>query len=415
MDFGLAIIFLTALIFFIYFFFTNPARRTPLLRILATTAALVLLGYIGVVALFLLLFSGIKEVYLSVTIILWLELLCVVLLLIWRREKLKTLGKPLLAVFLLCAISSGGYYFWEVQQDKIPVLRDRNLDLSRYEPFAQGSKLARLGNPAHFKIKGDPPRLDGALALYPIMAAFVEATYPPGDYKYPENNDKSPVRMRNTPGAYQALIDGETDIIFCAAPSKEQIATAQKAGVELKLTPIGKEAFVFFVNSQNPVQGLTVEQIQDIYTGKITNWQAVGGKNDRIKAFQRNAGSGSQSALERLMAGKKLIDPPTEERSGSMGGIVNMTADYKNHTNALGFSFRYFTTEMFTSKEIRLLAINGVLPDKETIRNGSYPLTAEIYAITAGSKNPQVQPVIDWILSEEGQKLIEDTGYVRIK
>ncbi len=386
--------------------------RAWLLRALLTLAVIILFGYAGLGIFIIFALSGQKTFYLLIAFLFWLLLLYIFLTIIWRRDRFKRQRKYLFAIFLLCTLTIGGYYMWELQQEKIPVLRDRAIELTQYEPFKKSAKLARLEAPARFKITENLPRLDGAIALYPIMAAFVEATYPTGDYSEPQSDGKKLLRMRNTPGAYQALIDGEVDIIFVAAPSAAQKEAARKAGVQLKMTPIGKEAFVFFVNSQNPVTGLTVAQIQNIYSGNITNWQAVGGKNDRIKAFQRNAGSGSQSALERLMQGKPLMRPPIEERPGGMGGIVEMTADYKNHYNALGFSFRYFTAEMFTSNQIRLLAINDVPPNKDTIRNGSYPLTAEFYAVTAGSKNPQVQPFIDWMLSDEGQELIEKTGYV---
>lgn len=138
---------------------------------------------------------------------------------------------------------------------------------------------------------------------------------------------------------------------------------ARRAAKELHLTPIGREAFVFFVNSRNPVEGLTVEQIQGIYTGQITNWNQVGGKNQPIRPFQRLENSGSQSALLRLMDGLPLIEPEKEDRVGGMGGIIQQVASYRNYKNSIGFSFRFYASEMAANDQIRLLAPGWRIPN----------------------------------------------------
>ena len=223
--------------------------------------------------------------------------------------------------------------------------------------------------------------------------------------------------------AYERLITGRTDLIFAAAPSQEQLEMARRAAKELHLTPIGREAFVFFVNSRNPVEGLTVEQIQGIYTGQITNWNQVGGKNQPIRPFQRLENSGSQSALLRLMDGLPLIEPEKEDRVGGMGGIIQQVASYRNYKNSIGFSFRFYASEMAANDQIRLLALDGVSPTKESIRDGSYPISDSFFAITAApigapdprESNPKLNAFLDWILSEQGQQIVEDSGYVSIR
>ena len=191
-----------------------------------------------------------------------------------------------------------------------------------------------------------------------------------------------------TVDAYERLISGETDLIFAAAPSQKQLDLAERRGMELHLTPVGREAFVFFVNSKNPVEGLTVEQVQGIYSGTITSWSQVGGKNQSIRPFQRMEDSGSQSALLRLMEGLPLIEPEQEDRVADMGGIISQVADYRNYQNAIGFSFRFYSTQMVQNGDIRLLALNGVFPTKETIRDGSYPIASDFYAVTDGGLQP---------------------------
>ena len=211
-------------------------------------------------------------------------------------------------------------------------------------------------------------------------------------------------------------------MIFAAAPSQDQLDMAEEAGVELHLTPIGKEAFVFFVNSRNPVTNLSVEEIQGIYTGEITNWSQVGGNRQSIRPFQRAENSGSQSALLRLMEGLPLLEPEEEERIAGMGGIIREVASYRNYQNAIGFSFRFYATEMVQNGDIRLLALNGVEPTRESIRNESYPITSAFYAVTASrvgeppleERSEAAIALLQWILSQEGQELVERTGYVPI-
>ena len=129
----------------------------------------------------------------------------------------------------------------------------------------------------------------------------------------------------------------------------------------MEFLEIGKEAFVFFVNSKNSLDNLSVDEVVKIYSGKITNYKEVGGKNAKILAFQRDKNSGSQTMLEKIMAGKKLMQAPATNVVGDMVGIVKSVGTYKNYKNALGFSFFYFTKEMVKNSDIKLLKINGCL------------------------------------------------------
>jgi phosphate transport system substrate-binding protein len=223
------------------------------------------------------------------------------------------------------------------------------------------------------------------------------------------------VTFSRTIEAYQRLIDGEIDIFFGLQPSRQQIEAAAEKGVVFSLTPIAKEAFVFFVNKDNPVSSLTVEQIQDIYQKKITNWKNVGGKAERIRPFQRNENSGSQTIMLARVMGEKPLPPPLrEEYLSDMGAVINQVAIYRNYTSSIGYSFRFFATGMSPNENIRLLDINGITPSVENIQNGSYPFTVDVYAVTAGSTNENTQKLIQWILSDQGQGLIEACGYVRL-
>lgn len=328
---------------------------------------------------------------------------------------------------LVCLLAAVAVFIGRgVYRDRLPTLDDRQLLLWQYEPFAQDTKAASLTGPPDLRLDDFTARhlrLDGATALYPVYAGFVQAVYPPGTYPlYEQGGSLGRVACSGTTEAYARLIAREADVIFAAAPSQAQQAEAEAAGLTLHLTPIGREAFVFFVNSKNPVSGLTVAEVQGIYTGDITNWRQVGGENRAIRPFQRAEGSGSQSALQRLMEGLPLLEPEEEDRIAGMGGIIREVASYRNYPGAIGFSFRFYATEMVENRNIRLLALDGVAPDKERIRDGTYPISSAFYAVTAapiGQPPPQeadaaLSAFFDWMLSDQGQEIVERSGYVAL-
>ena len=99
-----------------------------------------------------------------------------------------------------------------------------------------------------------------------------------------------------------------------------------------------------------------------------------------------------------------------------MGPIVTQTADYANYGNAIGFSFRYYVNEMVKNKDVKILKINGVFPEVETIGSGIYPLSSSFFAVTLIDNNkPNVAKFLEWIISEQGRCLVEETGYCPIK
>ena len=98
-----------------------------------------------------------------------------------------------------------------------------------------------------------------------------------------------------------------------------------------------------------------------------------------------------------------------------MGGIIERVADYRNKSGSIGFSFRYYVEGIIKNPDIKLIAIDGVAPTVENIRSGLYPIVTPVYAVTyEGNPNPNVDRLVDWVLSEEGQAIIEETGYVGV-
>ena len=299
-------------------------------------------------------------------------------------------------------------------------------DLKPYDPRIPGSIVARLSAPATFTLKGVDklPILDGAQAAFPVYAAFANACYsdlPPLSQKEINRYDHSPpndgaLTFTNTIHGFWRLVEGKADIFFGAHPSDGQVKMARKQGKELTLTPIGKEAFVFFVNETNPVNALSSAQIRRIYSGAIDDWKEVGGNKNPIMAFQRPENSGSQTIMLRFMGETPLSPPLMDRYSSGMGGVLEEVSEYRNAPSAIGYSFRFFLTGMGKQPRIKMLAVDGVPPTPENIASGKYPIVVNLYAITVkGNPNPNVMPFVKWMTGEQGQELIEKTGYARLR
>lgn len=141
----------------------------------------------------------------------------------------------------------------------------------------------------------------------------------------------------------------------------------------------------------------------------------MGGKDEEIAAFQRNEGSGSQSMLERFMGDTPIMEAPTEMVTDLMSGIIEKVSNYRSKSNSIGFSFRYYVEGIIQNPDIKMLSVDGVAPTAENIKNGRYPIVTPIYAVTyEENDNKNVDKLLEWILSEEGQYIIEETGYVGV-
>ena len=322
-----------------------------------------------------------------------------------------------LAVWFACLLLTAGG-FWGCSRYNAyleTITMKEAFDYRTYRPFTPDSLVIRADEPAALRFEdiGSVPRMDGATALYPVYAAFAQAAYPEGTT--PEEAAEL-VRCTTTTYAYKSIVDGGCDIIFVAGPSEEQEAYAAKKGVELVYTPIGREAFVFFVHPDNPIEGLTLEELRSIYAGGTTSWDQLGVKGlGRILAFQRDEGSGSQTALRRfVMRDTPLMTPDKETYVGDMGGIVERVSSYKNHRNAIGFSFRFYCTALMKGFDVKLLAVNSVLPTVENIENGTYPLASSFYAVTRRDADRNTLALLEWICGPQGQALVKKTGYASL-
>ena len=383
----------------------NKEIIVMVVKIALTVATLMVTAYFGIVGAMILTSEGIHPVLTGISAFVILSLF---LPLIWLKKRKK--------FFLIWLIPAAIYFialginYGMVQYDKsITINTSPNINVHEYLPFEEDSKIVKYDSKT-LKLTDNLPKIDGAAALFPVYSAFVNAVYPDttelhdGIFEY-----------NNTPEGYQNLAEKKTDIFIGVYPSEDQIAYAGTNNTTYKYTPIGTEAFVFFVHKDNPIENLTTEQIQGIYSGEITNWKQVGGKNEEIAAFQRNEGSGSQSMLERFMGDKPIMEAPTELKNDLMSGIIERVSNYKNKTNSIGFSFRYYVEGIIKNPDIKMISIDGIAPTAENIKNGTYPVVTPIYAVTYEEQtNENVDKLLNWILSDEGQYIIDETGYVGI-
>lgn len=305
----------------------------------------------------------------------------------------------LAAAFILFDVSIYNLFTKRCISDYSEAMQAKSIELDKYLPFDENSEIVRIES--DFTLSGELPVLDGATALYPVYSAFMNAYYPEGSCQFDGESftDDSLLQKRNTVGAYKAVVDGKADIIFCAQPSDAQLEYAAENGAELVQVPIGREAFVFIVNKNNPINDLSVDDIKGIYSGKYTKWSQLGGDNTLIGALQRSEGSGSQTAMLAFM------------------GDVPMKKDYNSFLGrSIGYSFRFYTADVVSDGNVKMLSVNGIYPDTENIASGKYPVIDDFYAIyRADNTNENIPVLIEKILSEEGQDIIERTGYSKIK
>ena len=254
------------------------------------------------------------------------------------------------------------------------------------------------------------PRMDGSTANLPMMAEIMSQVC---GITLEEAEELT--TCTKTSNAWSNIANGNVDILLVYEAAEDTKAYLETVGTELEVTPVGRDALVFINNEQNPVDNLTQAQLIDIYTGKVTNWNEVGGEDLDIIPYQRVATSGSQSLFMKLLM-KDIVpmDAPMELRPAEMGMLIDELARYNNEGNALGYSVFYYANYMYQQPGLRMIAVDGVQPSDETIADGSYPLLNEYYVVIRADE-PEDSParlLRDWILSDEGSAAIVKAGYI---
>ena len=258
------------------------------------------------------------------------------------------------------------------------------------------------------------PVLDGSttarLLINAIAYNLLGATFENSPYGFYAKH----LQTSQTHGAFINLIDKKADLIFSARTmSADEKAYAAKAGVRLIETPIALDALIFIVHPDNRIESLTHKQLQDIYTGKIKNWEDVGGNNAPITPYVRNKNSGSQELMEALLLDEPISNNFPEDNI--MNGMMLILSAVQMNVNGLGYTVAYYRTIMHSDFEgIKTLAVNGIYPDNETIKNREYPYASEFYAIIRADlpQSSMAYNVYEWIQTEEGKQVISESGYI---
>ena len=277
----------------------------------------------------------------------------------------------------------------------------------------------------------------GSSSFEPFFTEALAAFLGLSDEELPEH-----VSVLSTTDAYTNLVNGDAQVIFSATPTSKETRMAEMAGVDLQTIPIMNSGFVFFVSEDNPVKSLTVTQLYNIYCGTITNWKEVGGKNEPIVALQRTENSGSQTGMYKHVISKKEISKV--DSSMKIESTKDIVSQVAKDSGAIGYSYYYYVDKLKSTDGIKMIPVNGVKPSKDTIATAEYPLTtytcatiitdegsqtledvissveAELNAAetTEGavedtSDLPLKLQFVQWILGEEGQKLVEKHGFIR--
>lgn len=260
------------------------------------------------------------------------------------------------------------------------------------------------------------PKVDGATAMLPMVGEITKSVLGYTDaqaQKYLDENTQG-----KSAKVYASLINKEKDLIFVSEPSDDILRQASEANVEFDNTGIGLDGFVFLLHKDNPVQSLTLDQIVKIYKGEITNWKEVGGDDAEIYAYQREPNSGSQNLMEKMvMKGEKMAEPKSSDLYiGSMSGLIDAVSNGENSKYAIGYSIYLYAKEQYVKDSTKFLKINGIEANDENITNKTYPLTKIVYAVTRKDvpEDSNTRKLIKWLLTPEGQKVVEAGGYVRL-
>jgi phosphate transport system substrate-binding protein len=337
-------------------------------------------------------------------VLLFIVQLAIIILAVWNilgvsnRRRIVYLVVFLLTIVLVSGVNN--YIESNTKDDYPKPLKEQN-----YEPFTAGNVLAELDQlpDIEFNRNYPLPKLDGATAMYPYYAAVYQALYD-------ENTDKEKyLNCYSSEYAFNRLEKGDADILFLAGVSDYQRKTYEFSFTE---TPLCKDAFVFVTSYQNPVDDLSVSELKKIYTGEAENWEEFGGTDLPIILYQlMGENMGSNIALSEYIG--EANDMTIYEYTPSMSGMVFNV--YRNGKGSLGYTYRFFVTEMMKNYEVKLLSVNDTSPTIENIENGSYPFIKTFVAVHRDDNtNPNVQILIDWLKGQQGQELAEKTGYVPI-
>lgn len=207
---------------------------------------------------------------------------------------------------------------------------------------------------------------------------------------------------------FAALIDKTAVLGMASRPAKtEEIAMGTAKGVQLKETTVAYDGIAVLVNAANPVKALTRKQVEQIFTGEVTDWSAVGGSAGKISIYTRNTSSGTYAEF-REMAMKKRDYATSSQK---LAGNEQIAAEVGNNVAGIG----YVGLAYSKARGVKIVPIDGATPSKESVLAKSYPYARPTFYYTDGEPSGVVKEFIDFTTSDAGQKIVEQVGFVPIK
>jgi len=250
--------------------------------------------------------------------------------------------------------------------------------------------------------KNEEITLAGSTTVLPIAQKASEA--------YMDNNPAAKISVSGGGSGVgiAALLDGRTDIADSSRSmtAGEKAAAKAKYGAEPVEIKISRDAIALIVNPKNKVGALSKEQVKNIYTGKVTNWKAVGGDDLKIVVVSRDSSSGTFETFgEKALEGAKVTpDALMQASNQAVSGVVSKTP------GAIGYAgIGYLTADTKT------VVIDGVTPSEKSARDGSYAYSRYLYMYTAKAPEGEVKKFIDFVLSDDGQKIVKEQGFIPLR
>lgn len=206
-----------------------------------------------------------------------------------------------------------------------------------------------------------------------------------------------------------ALINGTVDLAQSSRPMKEgeKADVEQRRNAKLTETPVALDALAVFVNAGNRVQSLTLDQLSQIYTGKVTNWSQVGGSNAPIVLYGRENSSGTYEYFKEHVLNKADFAPRTQTLQGT-AAVINAVARDRNGIGYGGIAYAQGVRPIGVRKDASSPAVE---PKEENVANGTYPVARHLYFYWISTAQPELRQFVEWAISPEGQKLVENVGY----
>jgi phosphate transport system substrate-binding protein len=205
-----------------------------------------------------------------------------------------------------------------------------------------------------------------------------------------------------------AIIDGTAQIGMSSRLTRPgEVAAAKIKGVEFKQAIVAYDGIAVIVNSANPVKSLTKMQVEQIFNGDTTDWSAVGGPAGKISVYTRNTSSGTYSGFKELAMNKHDYAPDSQK----MPGNEQIVTEVGKNPNGIGYVGLAYTK----ASGIKAVGIDGLTPSKESVLSKTYPYARPTFYYTNGEPTGLAKQFIDFTLSNAGQKIVEQVGFVPIK